>query len=178
MPASPSGSTSSTTVSSSPSTTRMFTLTQLLAPCRYWMTSAPMTAPMTDRRPPMNSMISSASSAVGSTSVSGTNCWVPAYTAPPRAANTQPSTNSSSFRRGVRTPSAAAVRSSTPSTNSSRPMSEVRMRAAMKTASASSAMTMRPPPTRATVVDAEDDGHSVPGSGAPTAPPRNPVPDT
>ena len=78
MPASPSGSTSSTTVSSSPSTTRMLTLTQLLAPCRYWMTIAPMTAPMTDRRPPMNSMISSASSAVGSTSVSGTNCWVPA----------------------------------------------------------------------------------------------------
>ena len=78
MPASPSGSVSSTTVSSSPSTTRMLTLTQLLAPCRYWMIIAPMTAPMTDRRPPMNSMISSASSAVGSTSVSGTNCWVPA----------------------------------------------------------------------------------------------------
>ena len=52
------------------------------------------------------------------------------------------------------------------------------MRAAMKTASASSAMTISPPPTRATVVDADDDGHSVPGSGAPTAPPRNPVPDT
>ena len=56
----------------------MLTLTQMLAPCRYWMTSAPMTAPMTERRPPMNSMISSASSAVGSTTVSGTNCWVPA----------------------------------------------------------------------------------------------------
>ena len=27
-------------------------------------------------------------------------------------------------------------------------------------------------------VDADDDGHRVPGSGAPTAPPRNPVPDT
>ena len=63
-----------------------------------------MTAPMTLRRPPMNSMISSDSSAVGSTSVSGTNSWVPAYTAPPSAANTQPSTNSSSLRRGVRTP--------------------------------------------------------------------------
>ena len=128
MPDSPSGSTSSTTVSSRPSTMRMLTLTQLLAPCRYWMTSAPMTAPMTERRPPMNSMISRASSVVGSTTVSGTNCWVPAYTAPPRAANTQPSTNSSSLRRGVRTPSAAAVRSSTPSTNSSRPMSEDRIR--------------------------------------------------
>ncbi len=52
------------------------------------------------------------------------------------------------------------------------------MRAAMKTASASSAMTMRPPPISATVVDADDDGQRVPGSGAPTAPPRNPVPDT
>ena len=51
------------------------------------------------------------------------------------------------------------------------------MRAEMKTASASSATTMRPPPTSATVVDADDDGQSVPGSGAPTAPPRNPVPD-
>ncbi len=78
MPDSPSGSTSSTTVSSTPSTMRMLTLTQLLAPCRYWMTSAPMTAPMTERRPPMNSMISRASSVVGSTTVSGTNCWVPA----------------------------------------------------------------------------------------------------
>ena len=52
------------------------------------------------------------------------------------------------------------------------------MREAMKTAIASSTMTMRPPPTSATEVDADDDGHRVPRSGAPTAPPRNPVPDT
>ena len=31
---------------------------------------------------------------------------------------------------------------------------------------------MRPPPTAITVVEADDDGHSVPVSGAPTGPPR------
>ena len=46
------------------------------------------------------------------------------------------------------------------------------MRDAMKTASASAAMTMRPPPTAITAVDDAEDGQSVPVSGAPTAPPR------
>jgi hypothetical protein len=65
-------------VSSTPSTMRMLTLTQLLAPDRYWMATAPATAPSTLRRPPTKSIISRASSAVGLASVAGTNSWVPA----------------------------------------------------------------------------------------------------
>ena len=78
MPARPSGSASSTTVSSTPSTMRILTLTQLLAPDRYWMATAPTTAPRTLRLPPTKSIMSRASSAVGLTRVAGTNSWVPA----------------------------------------------------------------------------------------------------
>ena len=52
------------------------------------------------------------------------------------------------------------------------------MRAAMKTASAEQHDDDQAAATRATRGGRDDDGHRVPGSGAPTAPPRNPVPDT
>jgi hypothetical protein len=44
MPARPSGSMRRMAVRRTPSTMRMLTLTQLLAPDRYWMATAPATA--------------------------------------------------------------------------------------------------------------------------------------
>ena len=78
MPATPSGSISSTTVMSTPSMSRMWTLIVFEIPVKYWIPTAPSTAPRTLRRPPTNSMMSSDSSAVACTSVGGTNSCVPA----------------------------------------------------------------------------------------------------
>ena len=148
----------------------MFTLTHSLAPDTYWTTRAPTTAPMMLRRPPTNSMISSDSSAAALTSVAGTNSWDPAYTAPPSAANMEPSTNSSSLRRGVAIPIAAAVRSSTPSAYNSRPMSECRIRLAMKTTTPSATTATTPLPTA--IASGELACQRLPDSGMPTDPPR------
>ena len=54
-------------------------------------------------------------------------------------------------------------------------MSDVRIRDATNTAMARKTTTIRPPATAITVVEDDDDGHSVPVSGAPTTPPRYPA---
>ena len=65
---------------------------------------------------------------------------------------------------------AAAIRSSTPSTYSSRPMSEDRIRLATKTTTPITATVIMPLPTA--IACGEDAGHRLPVSGMPTEPPR------